>query len=232
METPFAKLTTSQTRVDFDAYFIASKSCRVFGWVYFANTTFKESIMAQNDNPNKSKATLTPTARKRLVKAICLEYHEKLDSKAPIAKRDLNYTQIKEIMFLKDETKLKFKQLAFDEKIDPKDSLDKWRADVIAEFKSDFKFNANEEDIEDIQDELTGMYHTWFKENFPTSKKKISSATIRVSDFLTYMGTHKKDKTLPNLIQHGVNDLTTWKIKNLKMGALKSCREYLSSKSA
>ena len=150
----------------------------------------------------KKQELLTPTARKRLVKAICLEYHNKLDSKAPKAKRDLNYTQIKELMFLKDETKLKFKQLAFDEKIDPKDSLDKWRLEVIAEFKGDFKFNANEEDIEDIQDELTGLYHAWFKENFPTSNKKVSSANIRVSDLLTYMGTLKKDKTLPNLVQY------------------------------
>jgi hypothetical protein len=181
----------------------------------------------RNNSSNTTKEVLTTSAKKKLVKAICQEYHSKLDAKAPRVKRDLNYSQIKDVMFLNDATKEIFKKLAFDEKIDPRDSLEKWRPEVIAEFKGHFKFDASEEDVEDIQIELGAGYEKWFKENFPESKKKVSPANIRVSDFLTYMGTIKKDSPLPNLVKDGVVDLTGWKLKDLKMEALNNCRTFL-----
>jgi len=184
----------------------------------------------ENQNPEANKEVLTTSGRKKLVKAICQVFHEKLDAKAPRVKRDLNYSQIKDVMFLNDTTKEIFKKLAFDEKIDPRDSLDKWRVEVIAEFKPHFKFDSNAEDVEDIQIELGAGYEKWFKENFPTSKKRVSPANIRVSDFMTYMGTVKKESPLPNLVQHGVVDLTSWKLKDLKMEALNSCRKFLGEK--
>ena len=84
-----------------------------------------------------------------------------------------------------------------------------------------------DEDIDDIQIELGAGYEKWFIENFPESKKRISPASIRVSDFMTYMGTSQKDKPLPNLVKDGVVDLTMWKLKDLKMEALNSCRDFL-----
>ena len=184
------------------------------------------------ENKDNKKELLTTSGKKKLVKSICQEYHVKLDTKAPRVKRDLNYTQIKDVMFLKDVTKELFKRLAFDEKIDPRDSLEKWRPEVIAEFKSHFKFDASEEDVEDIQIELGAGYEKWFKENFPESKKRVSPANIRVSDFLTYMGTSKKDSPLPNLVKDGVVDLTGWKLKDLKMEALNSCRNFFGTKAS
>jgi hypothetical protein len=184
------------------------------------------------ENQEAQKNILTTSGRKQLVKAICQEFHLKLDSKAPRVKRDLNYSQIKDVMFLKDATKDIFKKLAFDERIDPRDSLDKWKAEVLLEFKSHFTFDASSEDIDDIQIELGAGYEKWFIENFPESKKRISPANIRVSDLMTYMGTSQKDKPLPNLIKDGVVDLTMWKLKDLKMEALNSCRDFLKSKSA
>jgi len=183
-----------------------------------------------NQNPEANKEVLTTSGRKKLVKAICQEFHTKLDSKAPKVKSDLNYNQVKDLMYLNDTTKSLFKKLVFDDKIDPRDSLDKWRVDVIAEFKSHFKFDATNEDIEDVQIELGAGFEKWYKANFPTSKKRISPATIRVSDFLTYMGTVKKDSSLPNLVAHGVVDFTTWKLKDLKMEALNSCRKFFGEK--
>ena len=187
----------------------------------------------ENQDPKaKNKEIMTTSGRKKLVKAICQEFHTKLDSKAPRVKRNLNYSQTKDVMFLKDETKEIFKKLAFDEKIDPRDSLDKWRVEVIAEFKPHFTFDASEEDVEDIQIELGAGYEKWFKENFPESKKRVSPANIRVSDFMTYMGTANKEKPLPNLVKDGVVDLTGWKLKDLKMEALNSCREFFGDKKA
>lgn len=179
------------------------------------------------EKSSSKKEVLTTSSKKKLVKAICQEYHSKLDIKAPRVKKDLNYTQIRELMWLNDETKMKFKQLGFDEKIDPKDSLSKWRPEVIAEFKGYFKFDASNEDVEDVQIELSEEFEKYRQENFPESKKKISPSTIRVVDFLTFMGTKNKQKDLPNLIRHGVVDLGTWKLSNLKMEALNACRSFL-----
>ena len=197
--------------------------------------TTRSPEMANEEKKPQGKqqeVLLTTSAKKKLVKAICQKYHEKLDSKAPRVKRDLNYSQIKDIMYLDDATKDVFKKLVMDDKIDPRDSLEKWRPEVIAEFKSHFKFDASDEDVEDVQIELGAGYEKWFKENFPESKKKVSPANIRVSDFLTYMGTTKKDSPLPNLVHHGVVDLTGWRLKDLKMEALNSCREFFGEKKA
>jgi len=185
--------------------------------------------MAKTDDKTQEKNTLTTSGRKKLVKAICQTYHEKLDARAPKVKRDLNYNEIKDVMYLNDDTKSLFKKLFMDDEINTRDSLDKWRIDTIAKFQQYFKFDASDEDTEDIQIELSGDYEKWYKKNFPYIDKRISPATIRVSDFLTYMGTVKKEATLPNLIKDGVIDLTTWKVKDLKMEALNSCREFLKT---
>jgi hypothetical protein len=99
-------------------------------------------------------------------------------------------------------------------------------------FKNNFKFDTSMEDVEDVQIELSAGYEKWYKENFPESKRRPTPANIRVSDFLTYMGTITKSETLPNLIQEGVADISTWRLNNLKMPALKKCREFLSSDKA
>lgn len=184
-------------------------------------------MSTENKAQENKKATLTTSAKKKLVKAICQEYHAKLDQKAPKVKRDLNYTQVKDLMFLNDATKDKFKKLAFDEKIDPRDPLSKWRPEVLEQFQSHFKFDASEEDVEDIQIELGAEFEKYHHENFPESEKRISPATIRVADFMTYMGAKNKEKELPNLVKHGVIDLGTWKLSDLKMDALNACRNFL-----
>jgi len=184
-------------------------------------------MSTENKAQENKKPILTTSAKKKLVKAICQEYHAKLDQKAPKVKKDLNYTQVKDLMFLVDATKDKFKKLAFDEKIDSKDPLSKWRPEVLEQFQSHFKFDASEEDVEDIQIELGAEYEKYYHENFPESDKRISPATINMAAFMTYMGIKNKEKSLPNLIVYGVNDLGTWKLKDLKMEALNACRNFL-----
>jgi len=186
----------------------------------------------KNSNQETKNTTLTTSSKRRLVKAICKEYHDKLDSKAPTMKRDLNYTQIRTLMYLNDTTKNKFRQLAFEDKIDPRDSLSKWRIEVIAEFKDLFTFDINSEDVEDVQTDISGEYEKWYKENFPESKKRISPKSIKLSELLTYMAVTNKDKPLPNLAQYGVNDFTSWKLSHINMEASKVCRDFLNKKSA
>ena len=191
-----------------------------------------------NDKKNNEQqgankeAKMTTSGKLKLVRAICQEYHAKLDVKAPKAKRDLNYTQVKSLMFLQDETKKLFKQLVFDEKIDPRDSLGKWKNDVIVQFSNHFKFDNSTEDVIDIQTDFSDDYSKWYGINFPDIDKSHSPSTIRVSDFMTYMGTVKKEQPLPNLVKHGVVDLTSWKLKDLKMEPLNSIREFFGEKKA
>lgn len=185
-------------------------------------------MVNENREKRTQKEILTTSSKRRLIKAICQDFYDKLDSKAPMMKRDLNYTQIRTLMFLRDETKIPFKKLVNDEMIDPKDPLSKWRIEVIAEFKNLFTFDSNSEDVEDVQTDISGEFEKWYKENFPESKKRISPKSIKLSELLTYMAVTNKDKPLPNLAQYGVNDFTSWKLSHINMEASKVCRDFIT----
>lgn len=182
-----------------------------------------------NENREDKQAVLTAVQKRKVVKAMCLAHYDKFGQKEPRVKQDLHSNDVKALMYLRDDTKKVFKEALFNDEIDYKDSLSKYRNDVLAKFAPFFKSVSSEEDIEDLQLELTSIYEDWYSKNHPKSKKRISPSTIKVSNLLTFLAISEKSKALPNLAQHGVNDFTTWRVKDMKLEALKACREFISN---
>lgn len=138
---------------------------------------------------------------------------------------------MKRVMFLEDNTKAVYKELYLDDKLDTRTSLSKLNIETLARFKPFFQYTVETEDVEDVQNDILGDFTKWHSENFPTSKKRISESTVKLSELLTYMAVTNKDKPLPNLAKHGVNDFGTWRLKNLNMEASKVVREFIQKAS-